>query len=283
MEHSEPLGLHTVPFFYGVYILKSDPKPKSIYIGSTPDPQRRLRQHNGDNVGGAYKTKRNGFRPWKMVVLIHGFPLKIAALQYEHALQHSEITRHIKPEDKLQKSLSIHNKLANVRLLNNSKLFSMMNLKVSIFDEEVYKLWSKNRYKIPETTFANSSLEVFDEFLKSINGDDSLDEDLKKDILFKVYNCDLCAKKIDYITDSDNIIKSKFELDIVLKKLPLFTICTCHNTYHLTCLARTSSDFIPETIICDCGNKLIWKQVVKTSLLVRKYLLKDLIVKDLKA
>ncbi|KAI8835486.1 hypothetical protein BJ741DRAFT_533983 [Chytriomyces cf. hyalinus JEL632] len=70
---------------YACYLLKclQPGKETKCYVGSTPDPIRRLRQHNGEIQGGAKKTSKA--RPWRMVVVVHGFPNKIAALQFEWA------------------------------------------------------------------------------------------------------------------------------------------------------------------------------------------------------
>merc|ERR1719356_1770026 len=82
--------------FYGCYLLRSaDPRFKArTYIGFTMDPRRRLRQHNGEISAGAWKTRRG--RPWQMVLVVWGFPCKIAALQFEHAWQHPGISRHVR-------------------------------------------------------------------------------------------------------------------------------------------------------------------------------------------
>ncbi|KAI1317040.1 hypothetical protein EDD11_009106 [Mortierella claussenii] len=79
--------------FYCCYLLASTvPRYKTHgYVGSTPDPIKRLRQHNGDLTQGAKKTTRK--RPWKMALLVHGFPTKVAALQFEWAWQYPERSR----------------------------------------------------------------------------------------------------------------------------------------------------------------------------------------------
>ncbi|KAG0027472.1 Slx4p interacting protein [Podila clonocystis] len=80
--------------FYCCYLLASTvPRYKThAYVGSTPDPVKRLRQHNGDlKKGGAKKTSKK--RPWKMVMLVHGFPTKVAALQFEWAWQYPHRSR----------------------------------------------------------------------------------------------------------------------------------------------------------------------------------------------
>ena len=74
---------------HAVYLLTSlDPLcQQSSYIGYTIDPERRVRQHNGELVAGAQKTKRRG-RPWKMELCVIGFCNKHAALRFEWQWQH---------------------------------------------------------------------------------------------------------------------------------------------------------------------------------------------------
>ncbi len=73
--------------FYGVYLLASlhPSHSRSAYIGFTVNPPRRIRQHNGEVKGGAWKTHSK--RPWEMQLVLHGFPSQVVALQFEWAWQ----------------------------------------------------------------------------------------------------------------------------------------------------------------------------------------------------
>ncbi|KAL4994151.1 structure-specific endonuclease subunit slx1 [Aspergillus recurvatus] len=73
-------------------------KAQALYIGSTPDPARRLAQHNGICKGGARRTADENRRPWEMVMVVEGFTSNIAALQFEWAWQHPAATRHLTPD-----------------------------------------------------------------------------------------------------------------------------------------------------------------------------------------
>ena len=53
---------------------------RQTYIGATVDPDRRLRQHNQELVGGARRTKGN---QWKRALYVGGFPDWEATLQFE--------------------------------------------------------------------------------------------------------------------------------------------------------------------------------------------------------
>ena|SRR3989344_8671442 len=68
---------------YVVYLLESHGK---TYIGCTNNKERRLRQHNGELVGGARFTRK--YRPWKLVCYVDGFEARKHALQFEWAWKH---------------------------------------------------------------------------------------------------------------------------------------------------------------------------------------------------
>ncbi|EDV93745.1 GH19497 [Drosophila grimshawi] len=85
--------------FYGVYLLCSqslDARYRGkCYVGFTVNPKRRIGQHNrGCDFGGAHKTSRKG--PWQMVMIVHGFPNNIAALQFEWAWQQPALSTRLK-------------------------------------------------------------------------------------------------------------------------------------------------------------------------------------------
>lgn len=72
-----------IPALYVVYVLRSTVSLSSLYIGSTPNPPRRLKQHNGTAKGGAVRTAKSHLRPWEMVAVISGFPSMVGALKFE--------------------------------------------------------------------------------------------------------------------------------------------------------------------------------------------------------
>ncbi len=80
-----------IPAFYACYLLRSTIRHASLYIGSTPKPVRRLKQHTGESKGGAAKTSKDSLRPWEMTCLVTGFPSKVAALQFECVHSHSSL------------------------------------------------------------------------------------------------------------------------------------------------------------------------------------------------
>lgn len=184
------------PSFYSCYLLQSSKSPRSFYIGSTPDPVRRLRQHNGVLAcGGAYRTKSDKKRVWRAVVIVTGFQSKVAALQFEHAWQHPHTTRHIdstdsvfpkrssnkpsssvglpivnknspKPKTKLQlnrTARSMKSHLSVMKALLEAPLFTYMPLQVYFLEKESYESWVKNSF-IASTAPIAPSFEVVPDF-----------------------------------------------------------------------------------------------------------------------
>lgn len=303
--------IHVHPDFYGVYLLRSIPKPRSFYIGSTPNPKRRLRQHNGElKNGGAFRTKKTGFRPWEMISLVYNFPSKSAALQFEHALQHPYQTRHIKQEERItQKKNSgntLHHKLGNIRLLLASLFFKRMGLKVLIFDPDVYSVWNINKLRIEMADDIQVTLANFKEYFNCGNEDvsdlniktdndweNTYFESCKKALLFDTERCLICEKIIDYQPES-LASQNQLDIDTFLKhgNMPLLAICYydgCQAVYHLSCLGsmfledgasgEKSQDGVkyltPLHGKCpSCKNFVNWSKLCRMSTKVREYFLK---------
>ncbi|KAH3682412.1 hypothetical protein WICPIJ_006622 [Wickerhamomyces pijperi] len=282
---TKPEKPHIAPKFYGVYLLRSIPKPGTFYIGSTPDPVRRLRQHNGELTSGAYRTKRKGCRPWDMIMLVHGFPNKIAALQFEHAWQHCYQTRHIDVSKRITTTKtggrSLAHKVGNVRLLLNAPFFKAMALKIMCFDEVVYNTYVENKFRVQ-----GGDDSLFIEYVKMIpNKDDgnlkdvedfkekyttrnkALMEKFSKTLQHGEHECPYCDEMIDYINSDE---------------FPYISICyhnDCENICHLMCLYKQTVDppsrtnekqLIPQKVKCQkCSRVLLWAEVAKISTWIR--------------
>ena len=67
------------------YIIKNN---NCSYAGVSPDPIRRLRQHNKEIKGGA-KYTTNKAPGWTHVCIIRGFRTKIESMQFEWAVKHA--------------------------------------------------------------------------------------------------------------------------------------------------------------------------------------------------
>ncbi|KAI5818793.1 GIY-YIG catalytic domain-containing protein [Pyronema omphalodes] len=141
-----------IPAFYCCYLLRSLVRPSSLYIGSTPDPRRRLAQHNGESKGGAYRTGKARLQPWEMSCIVHGFPSSISALQFEWAWQHPHLTKRIttslrqelgEPSKQKRPGYSLIERLRSLRLLLHAPAFSRWPLTLRFFSESVYKTWNE--------------------------------------------------------------------------------------------------------------------------------------------
>jgi len=146
------------------YLLRSlDPDhPLKTYIGFTTNPQRRLRQHNGEIARGARRTKRG--RPWEYVAVIDGFQDKVSAMQFEWAWQHvgrSKVFREAVGCDKLAKRMKrrrgVEARLEELGiLLNDCPPFNSFPLKVFFPETEDHDLFCN----MAKETYNTNNVEV---------------------------------------------------------------------------------------------------------------------------
>lgn len=66
---------------WSIYLLSNGSR---TYVGSTTDPKRRLRQHNGEIRGGARATR--GFK-WRLVAVVSGFKNRSEACRWEKLIK----------------------------------------------------------------------------------------------------------------------------------------------------------------------------------------------------
>ncbi|KAH6692502.1 GIY-YIG catalytic domain-containing protein [Plectosphaerella plurivora] len=143
-----------IPALYTVYVLRSTVRHASLYIGSTPNPPRRLKQHNGQARGGAARTSRSSLRPWEMVAIVSGFPSMMAALKFEWALANPHLSLHIPSESRISKSAGVkrngHPKrprasmssvMANIHLLLRVPSFLRWPLNLHFFAPAAHSAW----------------------------------------------------------------------------------------------------------------------------------------------
>lgn len=64
---------------------RGKPLPGFFYVGCTTDPVRRLRQHNGEIVGGAKYTAQ--YRPWEPRAVYGPYRNQSEAMKAERALK----------------------------------------------------------------------------------------------------------------------------------------------------------------------------------------------------
>ncbi|KAI8456835.1 hypothetical protein BY996DRAFT_4579094 [Phakopsora pachyrhizi] len=182
-------GFHKYPNFYACYLLRSYHNGKMsqrTYVGSTPDPPRRFRQHNGQLKGGAVRTKYH--RPWEMELICFGFPSKLVALQFEwvwntpYKSRHLQIKRPVKPgsihvsqfepvekinsQPQIEKIAIFPKSLGNrlevklkiLRKMMSIKPWSCYPLKIIFFEESAYRLWLKQANEKPKRSLSRTAV-----------------------------------------------------------------------------------------------------------------------------
>ena len=87
-----------------VYLLATVLEPSKTYVGATTDVERRLKQHNGEQSGGAIATSQvpGG---WYRVCYISGFESKREALRFEWWWKRRSAKLQGRPLERRQKAM----------------------------------------------------------------------------------------------------------------------------------------------------------------------------------
>ncbi|EXJ92099.1 hypothetical protein A1O3_00649 [Capronia epimyces CBS 606.96] len=271
------MDVKPVPAFYCCYLLRSTVRHSSLYVGSSPNPARRLAQHNGRVQGGAVRTSRASLRPWEMACIVAGFPSNIAALQFEWAWQNAHLTRHINPTERIsfattrtktsaqtrkttrrpgRPRTSLIDKLSNLHLLLRVPYFSKWPLEVRFFSEDVYRSWATWCGRVD--SYIRPSIKVYFDPAQTVPQEQDftsaqpVPRRRKADLIGKggVEGVDptyarfhgVFEKSQFLLDEGDNQRCSVCDESIDIHK-HLFIIChtdDCQDICHVTCLADTS-------------------------------------------
>ena len=273
-----------IPAFYCCYLLRSTVLHSSLYVGSTPNPLRRLAQHNGQVKGGALRTSRVSLRPWEMTCLVAGFPSNIAALQFEWAWHNAHLTRHIARQEKLafpttmeptmrtgrmwrhpgRPATTLTEKLSNLHSLLRSPYFSAWPLEVHFFCEDVYQVWQAWCDRVDSQV--STDIKVLLEPQKPATSRAVVLTDLppKQHRTYTVGQGGVAGLDISYASLRGILEKGTFVLDedellscdvcrrILDLRRDLIVICphgSCRGAAHMTCLSAKFLNADPDALI----------------------------------
>ncbi|KAI1135572.1 structure-specific endonuclease subunit SLX1 [Hypoxylon sp. FL0543] len=284
-----PVLSKPIPPLYTVYILRSTVRRASLYIGSTPNPPRRLKQHNGEAKGGAARTSRNTLRPWEMVGLVSGFPGMVAALKFEWALSNPHRSLHIPSSARITTSAgtkrnsrpkrSLPSILSNLHLLLQVPSFSRWPLNVHFFAPEVYEAWNKWCATADEPLRA--TIGIFTDFgpsRSSSTAGRSNGNEPEQPWGIHALPLDYAPMK-DYVTKTKSIYDFEREGNCVVcgEHLEpgegLYATCSnagCEGTGHVSCWSKhllgneAAEDIIPISGHCpECKGTVVWGDLMR--------------------
>lgn len=119
-----------------VYLIASDTTNRT-YIGYTTSMKKRLRQHNGELVGGAKATKYG--RPWRVVCWIEGFTDKKTALKFEWRCHHPFKKYKMRPT--YRRFYNFYDIFQKGRTSSKGPLLDDLSLKMVFLEKEWLEYW----------------------------------------------------------------------------------------------------------------------------------------------
>ncbi|GBB93977.1 hypothetical protein RclHR1_02270001 [Rhizophagus clarus] len=282
--------------FYCCYLLRSLKYKQTSYIGSTNDPKRRLRQHNGEIASGAKKTTNK--RPWEMILFVYGFPNHVAALQFEWSWQNPSKTRrlHLKDrqefhdDNKLSTSFKALSKMLKDKFWSRWPLHLHILIPIESIIIQQMKIDATKFFDIKNLSknirVTNGNLDDFNNyhkgFIRKIIRNEYLKflDHTKNDL---PYYCNLCLENINFNNHKD-----------YLNCLNM----NCNMSYHITCLAKKftkiealenstfnepynelNEEILPINGKCpNCNTFLLWGDLIQAMMIREKYIQDDLIL-----
>jgi structure-specific endonuclease subunit SLX1 len=288
-----------IPAFYCCYLLRSKNR-KSYYIGSTPNPARRLGQHNGSSKGGAKRTSMQGKRPWEMTCIVTGFPSKFAALQFEWAWQNTHATRHIdkdvrdaraeemhkgkKPASPSRRRkrppMSLEARLKNLHHLLGVASFSRWPLHLRFFAPDVFTQWERHIAKLKTTLRKSIKIQLTPAEIPKLASDVSTE--LHTHFIPEVIRAIPVAYEDckSYVEKSKSVFESgheracsvcKKEANTSISPILVCPVESCQSVSHLACLSHTFLEeegnddvLVPIEGKCPgCRNSVRWATMIQ--------------------
>lgn len=233
-----------------------------------------------------------------MIMLVYGFPSKIAALQFEHAWQHGYKTHYIADDERIvgnkNGGRTIHHKLGVARLLAKNVYFQHMDLVVHFFNTDVEAIWRQNKFNINDMgaivvetsqsltispavknaiNYSELNLKLVEHFFGGfVDRDMNLCKIYQERLTFGEIPCGICQVPFNY-TSEDSQLK------------PFIGFCVyqdCNCVAHLRCLHRYFldeeqlqdgvSNLIPRIGKCpECSRTVKWSHLVKFSRMLKAH------------
>lgn len=300
MSEALKIDSRPIPAFYCCYLLRSKNR-KSYYIGSTPNPARRLGQHNGSSKGGAKRTSMQGKRPWEMTCIVTGFPSKFAALQFEWAWQNTHATRHIDKHvrdaraEELQKGkknvaspgrrrkrppMSLEARLKNLHHLLGVDSFCRWPLNLRFFAPDVFVQWERHIAKLTTTLRKSVTIQLTPAEIPKLASDVS--SELQTHFIPEVVRTIPVAYEDckPYIEKSRKVLEDDHQLGCGVCEKPadmsssLVLVCpieSCQTVSHLSCLSNKflseggeHGSLVPLEGTCPgCRRSIKWATMIK--------------------
>jgi hypothetical protein len=231
-----------------------------------------------------------------MVLLVHGFPSKVAALQFEWAWQNPHLSRQTPQEVKesLRKKprLSLPQRVAVLREMLGFEAWRRWPLKVAILHEDIVKVWIKAGKKegirdVEWRTIGEDITELDMEIegdshekkrdlnlknLLTLDLDDCTSTHYSRKLIIAQFLTPHLEKSHTLLPESKSL--ASFSCHLCLSSLPEnhleIALCPhkpCASVFHLTCLAshlETTDAILPVKGTCPgCRKEILWGDVIR--------------------